>query len=124
MAMATAALIITIPALWGTSAGVPFAFLAVISISVIGLYIAYIIPVFLRWRQGRQLPAGPWNNGRKYKLDEHPIATIWVGIITMIFCLPFVPAAVPGTMPFTGKRSITRRCVPFGDPAGAGSPGW
>ncbi len=29
------------------------------------------------------------------------LATIWVGIITIIFCLPFVPSAVPGNADFT-----------------------
>ena len=46
------ALIVTIPAYFPNSNGVPVAFLAVTSISVIGLYIAYTIPVYLRWRMG------------------------------------------------------------------------
>ena len=51
--MAIAALIITIPALTGAPGTVfPFAFFAVVSITVIGLYIAYAIPIFLRWRMG------------------------------------------------------------------------
>ncbi len=44
------ALLVTVPALKGNDAGFPFAFFAVVSITVIGLYIAYVIPVFLRWR--------------------------------------------------------------------------
>ena len=35
-----------------TSNGVPVAFYAVVSIAVIGLYIAYVIPIYLRWRMG------------------------------------------------------------------------
>ena len=46
---------------------VPFAFFAVVSITVIGLYIAYVIPIFLRWRKGDDFEPGPWNNGSKYK---------------------------------------------------------
>ena len=53
------ALIITIPAYFPNHLGTPVAFLAVTSISVIGLYIAYTIPVFLRWRQGDSFAAGP-----------------------------------------------------------------
>ncbi|MGN6557196.1 MAG: amino acid permease, partial [Solirubrobacterales bacterium] len=96
LAMATAALIITLPALKGNSAGEPFpwAFFAVVSVTVIGLYIAYVIPIFLRWRKGDDFQPGPWNNGRKYKW-MNLFATIWVVFITIIFCLPFVPAAVP-----------------------------
>ena len=47
------AIIITIPAYFPNSAGYPVAFFAVTSVSVIGLYIAYTIPVFLRWRRAR-----------------------------------------------------------------------
>ena len=95
--MAVAALVITLPALKGNSAGdpFPFAFFAVVSITVIGLYIAYAIPIYLRWRRatrsssrrrGTSATSGAWMN---------PFAVIWVGMITIIFCLPFTPAAVP-----------------------------
>jgi amino acid transporter len=97
IAMALAALLITLPALKGNSAGDPFpwAFFAVVSITVIGLYIAYAIPIYLRWRMGDAFEASPvWNLGKKYKW-MNPIAFIWVGIVTIIFCLPFVPTAVP-----------------------------
>jgi amino acid transporter len=89
-----AALIITLPALWNVEEGIPVAFFAVVSVCVIGLYIAYAIPIYLRWRQGDAFKAGPWNNGRKYRW-MNLVATIWVGIITVIFCLPFTPAGVP-----------------------------
>ncbi len=54
------ALIITVPALFGNSAGFPVAFFAVTSITTIGLYIAYILPVFLRWRMGDDFQPGVW----------------------------------------------------------------
>src|SRR3984885_361261 len=46
------AAIITFPAYFPNKLGTPVAFFAVTSISVIGLYIAYTIPVYLRWRMG------------------------------------------------------------------------
>ena len=47
------ALIMTLPALWNVEdTGIPIAFFAVVSISVIGLYIAYVMPVYLRLRAG------------------------------------------------------------------------
>jgi len=98
--MATLGLIITLPALKGNGAGVPFAFFAVVSIAVIGLYIAYVIPVFLRWRKGGEFEPGPWNNGPKYKW-MNSFATLWVALITIIFCLPFTPAAVPWNSEFS-----------------------
>ena len=79
---------------------VPFAFFAVVSIAVIGLYIAYVIPIFLRWRKGDEFEAGPWNNGKKYKW-MNSFATFWVVLITIIFCLPFTPAAVPWNSEFS-----------------------
>jgi amino acid transporter len=87
------ALIITIPAYFPNHLGTPVAFLAVTSISVIGLYIAYTIPVFLRWRMGSQFKTGSWNLGAKYKWIN-PAAFIWVGLCVIIFCLPFAPAGV------------------------------
>ena len=87
------ALIITIPSLFPASNGVPVAFLAVTSISVIGLYIAYTIPVFLRWRMGDAFQPGPWTLGSKYKWINL-VATIWVALCVIIFCLPFSPAGV------------------------------
>ena len=50
--MAACALVITLPALIGDEDGIAFAFNAVVSIAVIGLYIAYVIPIYLRWRKG------------------------------------------------------------------------
>ena len=95
--MAVAALVITLPALKGNSAGdpFPFAFFAVVSITVIGLYIAYAIPIYLRWRAGSAFEQSPvWNLGNKWRW-MNPFAVFWVGLITIIFCLPFTPAAVP-----------------------------
>jgi amino acid transporter len=87
------AAIVTFPAYFPNSKGTPVAFLAVTSISVIGLYIAYTIPVFLRWRMGESFQKGPWTLGSKYKW-VNPIAFTWVAICVVIFCLPFEPEGV------------------------------
>jgi amino acid transporter len=87
------AAIVTFPAYFPNSKGTPVAFLAVTSISVIGLYIAYTIPVFLRWRMGERFQKGPWTLGSKYKW-VNPIAFTWVAICVVIFCLPFEPEGV------------------------------
>src|SRR6478752_1447853 len=67
LAMATLAAIVTLPALYGNAARVPVAFYALASVTVVGLYIAYIIPVYLRWRMGDSFTPGPWTLGSKYK---------------------------------------------------------
>jgi amino acid transporter len=94
VASCVAALVITSPALVGDANASPYAFLAVVSICVIGLYIAYVLPVFLRWRMGDAFVPGPWTLGRMYRWIN-PAAIIWVAICVVIFCLPFSPAAVP-----------------------------
>ncbi len=88
-----AALAVTVPAYFPNSAGYPVAFFAVTSISVIGLYIAYTIPVFLRWRMGDKFQPGPWTLGRRYRWIN-PIACLWVALCVIIFCLPTSQAGV------------------------------
>jgi amino acid permease (GABA permease) len=65
------------------------AYLAVTSIAVIGLYIAYVIPVFLR-RRNPDFRQGAWNLGR-WSAVIGWIAVAWVGFIVVLFMLP--PAA-------------------------------
>jgi amino acid permease (GABA permease) len=62
------------------------AYLAVTSIAVIGLYIAYVAPVFLR-RIRPDFEPGPWNLGR-YSAPVGWIAVIWVVFICILFVLP------------------------------------
>jgi amino acid transporter len=87
------ALAVTIPAYFPDSTGYPVAFFAVTSITVIGLYIAYTIPVFLRWRMGESFQRGPWTLRQHYKWIN-PVAFTWVGLCVIIFCLPTSPAGV------------------------------
>jgi len=63
------------------------AYAAVTSIAVIGLYIAYVIPVFLRVRAGSDFKAGPWNLG-KWGVLNGTIATIWTVFICIMLLLP------------------------------------
>jgi amino acid permease (GABA permease) len=63
------------------------AYAAVTSIAVIGLYIAYVMPTFLRLRQGNSFERGPWHLGR-WSYVVGWMAVIWVAIITILFMLP------------------------------------
>ena len=56
----------------------PAAYFAVISIAVIGLYIAYGIPIFLRLRAGDSFEPGPWNLG-KWSRPIGIVAVVWIG---------------------------------------------
>jgi amino acid permease (GABA permease) len=76
------ALILGLPYLWNNTA-----YLAVTSIAVIGLYVAYVLPTFLRLRLGASFQRGPWHLGRW----SRPIgitAVVWVAFISILFMLP------------------------------------
>lgn len=72
------------------------AYFAVTSIAVIGLYIAYIAPVFLRLRAGDSFRPGPWNLGR-WSRPIGIVATLWVVFIAILFMLPQVVPVRPDT---------------------------
>ncbi len=65
----------------------PVAYFAITSIAVIGLYVAYIIPVFLRLMAGDKFQEGPWTLGR-WSRPIGIVATIWVAIVFVLFMLP------------------------------------
>jgi len=64
------------------------------SVAVIGLYIAYAIPIFLRLRQGDAWEPGEWNLGKHYKWIG-TVACLWVVFISILFILPTSPGGVP-----------------------------
>lgn len=82
--VAAVAVLLTSPSLVSTTA-----YLAVTSIAVIGLYIAYVIPVFLR-RINPDFTPGRWNLGR-WSAPVGWVAVAWVCFIVALFMLP--PAA-------------------------------
>ncbi len=97
--------IITLPALIEVDINgvpVPIAFYAVVSVAVIGLYLAFMIPIFLRWKMGDAFVPGSWNNGAKYKW-MNLVAVAEIVIISVYFVLPFTPAAVPWNDDFSWK---------------------
>jgi len=65
------------------------AYAAVTSIAVIGLYIAYVIPTFLRLRRGSDFERGPWHLGR-WSGVIGTVSVGWVVVITVLFMLPQV----------------------------------
>ena len=94
-----AGLVLTLPALYQRG-GIPVAFYAVVSVAVIGLYLSFIIPIFLRLRMGDRFTPGPWTLGRRYKLLGW-IAVVEIAVISLYFVLPIVPAGVPGNPDFS-----------------------
>ena len=93
-------LIITLPALWKSPRGIPTAFYAVVSISVIGLYLAFLIPIWYRWKAGDQFVPGEWNLGKHYKW-MNLVAVAEILVMCFYFIMPFEPSAIPWDPNFT-----------------------
>lgn len=90
----TLAFILGLPSL-----GSSVAFAAATSIATIGLYLSYGFPILeaLIWNKFKK---GPFNLG----LFSRPIALVsclWIGFITIIFCLPNVSPVTSQTLNYT-----------------------
>jgi amino acid transporter len=92
---AAGAFLLGLPYLWNVTA-----YAAVTSIAVIGLYIAYVMPTFLRLRQGDDFEPGPWHLGRWSKIVG-TLAVAWVAFITVLFMLPQVNPVTRNTFNYT-----------------------
>jgi amino acid permease (GABA permease) len=104
---AAGAFVLGLPYLWNATA-----YYAVTSIAVIGLYIAYVLPTFLRLRKGEEFVRGPWHLGR-WSRPVGTVAVVWVCVITVLFMLPqaspvtrdsfnYAPVAVLVVLGFAG----------------------
>jgi amino acid transporter len=87
-----AAFVLGIPVLWNS-----VAFFAIVSVSVVAIYIAYVLPTFTRLLS-RTFTPGPWNLG-KWSKPVGWIAVVWVGFISILFLLP-------QTTPITNSNGI------------------
>ena len=97
VASSVVAVLLTLPALVKVDIGgapVPVAFFAVVSIGVVGLYVAFAIPIYLRWRAGDSFPAGGWTIGRRYKWMSL-LAVAEIAVTSFIAILPTSAAGAP-----------------------------
>ncbi len=104
IAVTVAGLILTLPALFKVNVGTEdapiytvTAFFAVVSIGVIGLYLAFAIPIYYRWKAGSAFKQGSWNLGNKWKWMA-PLAVLEIIITSVYFIAPLYPAGAPGFM--------------------------
>ena len=67
---------------------------------MLGLYIAYVIPTFLRLRAGEDFQRGRWHLGR-WSRPIGTIAVAWVAFITVLFMLPQVSPVDVTTFNYT-----------------------
>jgi amino acid transporter len=94
---AVIAAIITLPALVEVDingAPVPVAFFAVVSIGVVGLYLAFAVPIYFRWKAGDSFEVGSWNLRGHYKWMA-PVAVIEIIITSAIAMFPTSSGGVP-----------------------------
>ncbi|MFI2188353.1 amino acid permease [Streptomyces sioyaensis] len=89
------AFLLGLPYLWNTTA-----YAAVTSIAVIGLYIAYVLPIFLRLLQGDRFQRGPWHLGRWSKIIGI-VAVGWTLVISVLFMLPTSSPVTADTFNYT-----------------------
>jgi amino acid transporter len=75
------------------------AYLVATSIAVIGLNIAFALPIILRIRAGSRFRSGAWSLGRHYRWIS-PLAVAWIVFICVVGLLPVSPGGIPGTSRF------------------------
>jgi amino acid transporter len=88
--------LLMVPAIWNYLVG----YAAGTAIAVIGLYIAFVLPVFLRLRLGSRFEHGAWSLGRHYKWID-VIALGWVAVIAVLFSLPLFEDGLPWSPNFS-----------------------
>ena len=89
-AIVVLAFLTPLPAWWFGYVG----YAASTAIAVIGLYIAFLLPIILRLRAGERFQRGAWHLGRHYKWIDW-IAILWICFISIIFMLPFAYGGIP-----------------------------
>jgi amino acid transporter len=89
-AVGVAGFLVLLPTWWNNLAG----YYAGTSIGATSLYIAYILPVILRLRQGSNFERGAWSLGRHHRW-VNVIAIGWVAVISVVFMLPTSPGGMP-----------------------------
>ena len=116
IASAVVAVLLTLPALVKVDingAPVPIAFFAVVSIGVVGLYVAFAIPIFLRWRAGSRFQPGSWTLGSKYRW-MCLLAVAEIAVTSVIALLPTSVGGVPFHSGFAWKYVNYTPIVVFG----------
>ena len=94
IAIGVLAWLIMVPSLYSV-----VAYLVATSIAVIGLNIAFALPVILRIRAGERFERGAWNLGNHYKWIS-PLAVAWIVFICIVGVLPVSPSGIPGAEEF------------------------
>ncbi|MER6914441.1 amino acid permease [Streptomyces sp. NPDC000594] len=84
-------LVLITPAWWSHTA-----FTAIVSVNVVGLYLAYGAPILLRLRLGDDFRPGPWHLGR-WGVPVALTAVVWIAVSSVLFMLPHASPITPTT---------------------------
>jgi amino acid transporter len=90
IAIVVLAFLTPLPALWWGYVG----YAASTAVAVIGLYIAFVLPIILRLRAGENFERGAWHLGKHYKWIDW-LAILWIFFICLIFLLPAFQGGIP-----------------------------
>ncbi|GHE62851.1 amino acid transporter [Streptomyces spiralis] len=75
-------LALVLPGWWSHTA-----FTAIVSVNVVGLFLAYAVPILLRLRLGDEFQPGPWHLGR-WGRPVGIVAVTWIALSSVLFMLP------------------------------------
>ncbi|MGW6737928.1 amino acid permease [Streptomyces sp. NPDC055013] len=75
-------LALVLPGWWSHTA-----FTAIVSVNVVGLFLAYAVPILLRLRLGDEFQPGPWHLGR-WGRPVGVVAVTWILLSSVLFMLP------------------------------------
>jgi amino acid transporter len=89
-AICVLAFLTPLPALWWGYVG----YAASTAVAVIGLYIAFVLPIILRLRAGESFERGAWHLGKHYKWID-TLAILWIAFICLVFLLPAYQGGIP-----------------------------
>jgi amino acid transporter len=90
VAIAVLAGLLMVPAIWNYLVGYGVG----TAIAVIGLYIAFVLPVYLRFRLHDRFVPGAWSLGKHYMWIDI-VSLLWVALITILFVFPLYKAGLP-----------------------------
>ncbi len=75
-------LALVVPGWWSHTA-----FTAIVSVNVVGLFLAYAVPILLRLRLGDEFQPGPWHLGR-WGRPVGVVSVVWILLSSVLFMLP------------------------------------
>ncbi|MEY9989834.1 amino acid permease (GABA permease) [Streptomyces sp. V4I8] len=120
-------LALVLPGWWSHTA-----FTAIVSVNVVGLFLAYAVPILLRLRLGDEFQPGPWHLGR-WGRPVGVVAVTWILLSSVLFMLPhaspvtvdtfnYAPVALAGVLAVATVWWFTTARRRFHGPVSYGRP--